>query len=498
MSEHLSSQHPSAGRAISVTPPITELYPAPIDTSWSNIPPSIASRIELLRNPESSRIALYFPQSWLPASGQDDYKEAYLDAWWSLLGHVDQRADFYDGDIGERNSNEPRELVVKAAHLAPRLIDAGLLHPDELAYISRETNNDVLKTSIRDVMQPTVQNNPQPTLAMLPGLLQEADTTAFRDNHTSARQKWVRETMIDTAIQNVARSIDETTFDNLKASHDSVEISVALRALARLARHGKAISTEMNWLLEQRKNDDKLVRSQAAVSLRHLFQSHIISEDILESAGIPLTKLSGLLSENLEILPGELQRIQTIAEQLSRDPEYAKTYYPIVLVGGSRLKGYGEAYSDWDTTVLARPEAQVNNQKLIELFGEDMPLVLRLANTTQGVRIAEADETDEAWSHLVYSTVWVGEAEQIAFLRRELTSAYDNPELRHVALRRLEQDSLQYRLMHKGYARHHAVRADDQYIPHDGVASESTFWDPGYRELATKLFIERVRLPKGK
>lgn len=72
----------------------------------------------------------------------------------------------------------------------------------------------------------------------------------------------------------------------------------------------------------------------------------------------------------------------------------------------------------------------------------------------------------------------------------------EQPFERYVALRRLEQDALQYRLMHKGYEYHYAVRADDVTLPQDGIDSGSTFWDEGYRTLATRLFAEKVRLPE--
>lgn len=106
-----------------------------------------------------------------------------------------------------------------------------------------------------------------------------------------------------------------------------------------------------------------------------------------------------------------------------------------------------------------------------------------------------ADRASDAWSHLLYNNVWIGERETIEQLRKELTAPYENdPTLRRIALRRLEQDALQYRLMHKGYERHYVVDGDDRRLERGGVDRQSVYWDPGYRRLATQLFAEKVRL----
>jgi hypothetical protein len=104
----------------------------------------------------------------------------------------------------------------------------------------------------------------------------------------------------------------------------------------------------------------------------------------------------------------------------------------------------------------------------------------------------------------LFNSVWIGNAGIIYSLRERLLPAYfqeDNQNnfgrsARELYLERLEQDLLQYRLMHKGYERHFPINTLS-HLPHaELVDGSSAFWDSGYRQIATKLFVNSVFLPK--
>lgn len=91
----------------------------------------------LASDSEYQRVLLYLPFEFLPSVGwkptsdrfkkaAEDFRTAYMSAWENLLVIHDVRANFVDGDVLEvekREGDLPR--VVKAAHLIPKLVEAG-------------------------------------------------------------------------------------------------------------------------------------------------------------------------------------------------------------------------------------------------------------------------------------------------------------------------------------------------------------------------------------
>lgn len=125
---------------------------------------------------------------------------------------------------------------------------------------------------------------------------------------------------------------------------------------------------------------------------------------------------------------------------------------------------------------------------------DDMMIVKTLDDT-------EVVIADATWTHTLFNDPLIGSSEEIAALRKQLLFPYFESTTaqtfgrsdRALYLERLEQDLLQYRLMHKGYARHYPRVSEPRAASLEG---DSMFWDAGYRRLATKLFIEKVFLPK--
>ena len=447
--------------------------------------------IPLLESEDSARIALYLPERWLPDRPGSAYAEAYVEAWWSLLGQVDQRADFVDGDIGELYDENPVPLVVKAMHLIPWLQERGLVSERDIRYVLSQSDRDLLRESFMDCEKVASSNR-----------LTEQTTLG---EMSPARRKWLAEVKTDELVREMARSVEPNGLEELMCSHEPIEVQIAMAALGRMLRSDKFSGIEQSheaWLGAQLSNDDIAVRQRAERTYRHLSHAGVLSRDLLESRGVATPALAGDWSENLCYMQTEVTWITEIIERISSDERLLKLFYPVVTMGGSRLKGYGNDDSDLDLAVMIRPgalEADVASS-LESLFGDERPIQCWLSNTPEGLRLPSceadiADRASDAWSHLLYNNVWIGERETIEQLRKELTAPYENdPTLRRIALRRLEQDALQYRLMHKGYERHYVVDGDDRRLERGGVDRQSVYWDPGYRRLAAQLFAEKIRL----
>jgi hypothetical protein len=204
-------------------------------------------------------------------------------------------------------------------------------------------------------------------------------------------------------------------------------------------------------------------------------------------ADLPI--LSGPFVNNMQGLKNEINdigdKLLSVASAIGA--------YPVALLGGSRLKGYGDVKSDIDVCIFIKKniskaeeayiDSQLNNYNLSKIKLDDND---------------ELIEPKERWAHELFDTAWIGEEKSITNLRHKLISEYfyeKDPVIRARCIERIEQDLLQYRLMHKGYPKHYPSYNDR--IPGDQeIDGQSAFYDPGYRQIATKLFVGKVFIPK--
>ena len=63
-------------------------------------------------------------------------------------------------------------------------------------------------------------------------------------------------------------------------------------------------------------------------------------------------------------------------------------------------------------------------------------------------------------------------------------------------LEEMERDSLQYRLLHKGFERYFPIQSPMNTVHGHAIDGQSAFYDSRYRRIATELFIRRVFLPQ--
>jgi hypothetical protein len=167
--------------------------------------------------------------------------------------------------------------------------------------------------------------------------------------------------------------------------------------------------------------------------------------------------------------------------------------------------------SDIDIACIVKPgtsfEHESRIQKLIkEQFGNlatDNTLLFWTKNTAKGLEIVSVFDVplnprfvgDMMRVHILLQSIWIGSVNDIDSIQTVISVYYaqmTHQPLRDLWIRSLEHDVLQYRLLHKGYA-----HLFPQQIPlrYSGFEAEGSFWDSGFRRLATMLYIKKIVLP---
>lgn len=477
---------------------------------------------EILNDEDYQRLALYVPFELLPSATQkfentslqdaaEECKKSYMTAWYSLLDVEDVRANFIDGDIVEEDQKTGNlSRVVKAAHLIPILLEKGLLtHTDTLS-ILENADNQVLRSSILEALE-----SREDVVA----------SHSMQGEITDKRKQWLvqekREQDIRTGSGHLAVAITEN--DLPPAMIDYAVSATKGELLPHILAEGiygvieAADSTQASLLYRQYsdtlvslwdKDDDEL-KDRLTSIYRRLYRFEVVDASTLTVLGITMPDLGGQWSENLTNMHNEISEVEKFVESIDMHQELSALVYPVVLVSGSRLKGYGGNVSDVDIEIFIKPGVSQSMRPRIQelmstVVGDNSKYELTEfwldENSNETLSIRDSEDPDrhmgDSYSpHVLFGGAWIGDKQAILELQQKLLPKYfvDDSE-RRFYLEKLEQDALQYRLMHKGYAKHYPL-AKQNKNPGSQV-EDSVFWDSGYRQVATKLFVSNVFLPK--
>lgn len=492
---------------------------------------------ELLRDEDYQRLVLYLPFQFIPAidwtpanndlsAAIDAFTTHYVQAWQNQLSVQDVRANFVDGDVLEvdqRNGDLPR--VVKAAHLIPGLVSKGILNLESVRAFFDTVSEPILKGSIAESLA-VIENSNQSEL--------QTKEHTEPDNPTEGRKKWLQEKndrMYITEIAEQATEMILVAANNLPGlSVDAAPISQRVyiesvrRAIEKAAMNGAVdpaaiyayFGPELLNLWQSAENPD--VQDSLTKTFRHAYRLGVINQPQLNELGIASTQLSSPFTENLKLIPEEMQKLHEITTSIENDEELRELIYPVLSIGGSRLKGYGGEASDLDTGIFIRPTTTAADYPKLRLLLDSHFSVNSLENDSIEFWLQEdgnmlqvrtdAESTavvaNEMWTHILLGSPLIGNPEAAQELHQRLLPTYfleDASKIhgrtkRALYLERLEQDLLQYRLLHKGYERHFPRITDTNNPRYKPIDGDSMFWDAGYRQLATRLFIEKVFLPK--
>jgi hypothetical protein len=529
------------------------------------------------------RLALYLPFELLPhpdttyedpacQAAAERFRISYQQAWRSQLHIHDLRANFLDGDIPDKG---PRARSVKAAHLAPFLVERGMLDVSTVLDILQHTDDHVLQKSLRESLSvlndmgqvdETVHNrlsasedsslrelsmilraeeqemftspehSPQPLSTILQtahsAVAQvEAAYQAPRDDMSERRRSWLisegprqviaaQSERLTTSLQNNTVSIQRLT-DTLEADTTATTtriITYALRGLVDMP--DTSITPEIITLATRLHTyPDPSIQNDTESLLLHLYARGAIDAAELEQLDIYVPTIAATGPERLRVLELDLDEIGNVMTNLETiHPELATLIYPTALLIGSRTKGYAAKSSDLDIAVFARPtSSKEQDTRIQDLAREALAdekfdgkvMTYWLYETADGLWIRDKEDAggptcgNQTFAHPLRG-MWCGDESAIRELHEQLLpeflysadkELYDVP-AREVWHEELERETLQYRLMHKGYERLRPRRGGISTAHANAIDGQSLFYDSGYRRLATQLYIDRVFLPQ--
>jgi len=424
------------------------------------------------------------------------------------------------------------------------LADLGLITEAELD-LMRESDDSLVSamarliTSDRQTTMPKMETSLQTiTLDVVQKTLADkfAKIELIDDGEiTKVRKRWLQHKRQQEAIEMLAKEIAKaiisnqfcaTTAADFLSEEADVASEQALIEGIRLAIETTAGTPKARGLYKQyqkillaiRDYGHWLSQETLTKAFRRFHSLGIISGEQLTTLGISQPQLAGPFSANLQLIATEIAEIKAAVTKIIANPELAQYIYPVLLISGSRLKGYGDIKADIDLAVLVRPETFLDDRlRMRELLQTILPIEKTrseiiefwLEEAAGQLKIVDLPVTDDCigesyWTHILFGGAWIGEVEAIRELQKKVLtlylysadqSVYGYP-AHELFLSKLERDTLQYRLMHKGYERFNPPYGGLQTRHSDQLDGESKFWDSGYRQLATRLFANRVFLPQ--
>lgn len=513
----------------------------------------LASFLE--KNPDASRLVLYLPFELLSLREEASrFREAYLRSWHSLLKHRDIRADFLDGNIIEEEvSGAPPRMVHKAAHLAPFLVEKGLLSLPEIERIVAESPYPLLRENLRDALDSiggrsdTGANRPghqgrsaheiaAATLQSLRSRFLHIERQ-YRDDRAAVparllpRIEWERSDRrtraVDAAAEDLctglgAELLSETALEEIARVGEAPAIAVvrALKSyLTGLPRDDRreAFTRYEQSIIGIGEAGSLRVRDEVASLWAYLMALGVLAPDYPEKHGESVPSFEDMTGENVPELP-EREGLHAAVERVAADARLSARIYTAFLLSGSRFKGYATRTSDLDIALLIRPGVDPKERAAIK---EKVREALRDVRQLGGIvdfwleereenlflRTLTPEDSTQAtgeWVDGILNGTWFGERETVRALARGLVGSLVRKggeesgwggKRREVWLRAVERETLQYRLMHRGYARFQPPRGGVKGNP-EPIDGKSAFYDSGYRRAACLLFLRRVFLPR--
>lgn len=504
--------------------------------------------------PCHKRILLYLPfellphRSWRHEVGTlnnaiDRFVTVYMERWYELLSVSDVRANFVDGDVLEMDlRKEPLPRVVKAAHFIPWLVQKDLISIPDVIQLIKDNPRSALQDSIVDTLPVLVDRK----------LLSDADMRSIIvSNHidiaipckkvsapvlvTEARAYWLKQeekkAIVDASSNAVANGIvnGRIMIKNIFALTEEDEIKQLAgiygtrKVIERLALRNKdiAIKTynecEPSWLTLWR-NGSLGVQDALWCSWSRLFHLKLLSADRLKQFGVRFVTLEESFEEKKEIIVDEAKLLVPVIETIKENRELIRFLYPVFILFGSRIKGYGANTADLDIAMFVKPDVSPKErvrlrQLLSQLLSNDKikgkVVEFWLKEEDGLLKVIDFPELDTAqaessWVHVLFEGALFGEKDAIKELYQKLLSRYlyfknrktTTDDERRIWFEEMERDTLQYRLLHRGYARYYPHCGGINTEHSDRIDGHSIFYDSGYRRLATKLFITKVFIPQ--
>jgi predicted nucleotidyltransferase len=444
--------------------------------------------------------------------------------------------------IGMVEQGEDPVLQQSAADTLPVLADLGLITEKEIEQMEQSRNplvRDAVQIIKSNKKERTEATEPVTLLSLQKGLRKEFKRIDGEKHKglTKKRAAWLnqkeKQKAVEATGENVATAIirneltDETVAEFLTPEADAasqqaliggIRKAIETKASANPQQAQELYGKYRGDIIKLFESETPEIKDEITKTFCRLHGLGIVNDAQLTELNITVPNLAGPFSENLKGMEKETREVRDALVAIESDPRLSKFIYPAALIFGSRLKGYGAPGADVDVGVFIKPETPANMrtelQKLLrETFanGKTNGEVVEfwLEEKGNGLAVKDLGKQDPSlgknyWTHILFGAAWEGNEDTMRELREKLLVPYmhdtgeeiEGRDARGLFLEELERDTLQYRLMHKGYERFFPAHGGI-HTPHsDRIDGDSMFWDSGYRQLAIKLFASRVFLPK--
>lgn len=341
-----------------------------------------------------------------------------------------------------------------------------------------------------------------------------------------ARRAWLMSAEFEKTIEKYASQITEQTdVDALLNSNGLNYVTLGIRSIEYLLRNANNDETHealtkgyeavlQNYLTHETQS----VRDAAKKTLHHLYSLGLIKDESLSSQGLELPQLNASSETVLSGMGSEIQQFTEATNRMRNNEVLSEHVYPAIVFLGSRMKGYASESADFDVAVFVKPGVAEDNRQMIQAElatafsgtpaeGGAMEFWLEEKSdgeyTVKNYEVLDEKRGDNTLVHPILGA-WCGDNKAIAELQSKLIPQYlfskdrtiMNVDARSIWLNEIEHTTLKYRLMHKGYSRFSASQLGAP-TPHSNlIDGSSAFYDPGYRRLATELFLKKVFLPQ--
>ncbi len=492
----------------------------------------------------NSRIILYLPFEILPdlrtskTGPAKKLSETLKESWFRLLFESEMRANFVDGDELEPGMGVP-ERTRKAAHLLPEFLKRGIISEEDITILLKvNSDSELTKSLIEGVVVANDDNLISPRA--WEDITSTYDVRKLLGETTPAKRSlYTKAVSVKRAVWEKEVKIDETTeAASLQLAHKLIDGELELGDIEKFGVTGIRCIVRAVEILSSQNPEEAKTLIEKSLSLIHKFwQAGSPAEREEVRAGVNHLERLNIrprLAVELEILVPDLSKALPIdiykfaengggslsdaAKKINNSPSLSEYFFPIILAFGSKIKGYATESGDFDVAVIIKPGVPWKKRSEIisllkgevgELAGIDRILEYWISKKDGKYGLinppddAPTDVLNPAQIHFLFGGVWIGANSDVQKLRSDLKEKYldlsrfgnQKDAARSLLLRKLEHDQLQYRLMHKGYRKFYPSQRVAGTKHSNLIDWNSDFWDKGYRQIATQLFLKRVFLP---
>lgn len=486
--------------------------------------------IQLGQDDAQKRLTLYLPFELLSPNtigsermqaASNRLQQSYRTAWEQQLFQHEVRANYVDGDVLEpelRCGDHPR--VVKAAHLIPSLLRVGHLTVAEVLEYQRQATDQVLQCSIHDACLVAADLGLFPRDQIVSRSCEEDMIQEDSNGSTPGRSKWLATVAEDKQQFARASEIAKGLLEGDHVATLTLNVRTALQAVRLAATADESVFIRHQEWIESmaRSITNASERDELVTLLAHIYALGFASESDLAMCGLTLPNLAGPFADNLSRMQPNSDHVLDTCRQLAEHPGLRELVYPVTLIFGSQIKGYGLTAADCDVAVFVRPgvsreKREYLEQELAQIYSHERiggkVMLFWLKDTGEQLRVIDWSEPEysdgeSSWLHVLFGALWFGEETSVSLLHENLLVPYFSAPDQLLAdkpvydrwLEEMERDSLQYRLLHKGFGRYYEIQSLMETEHGHLIDGHAAFYDSQYRRIATELFVRRVWLPQ--